>query len=306
MPVLDKLQGERLRQAFRDRLEAGNSTETIAESRVKARECLGLVQTDLGVGAIHDGVPIHPVGETGAPAATVDVVEPSGAGPHPVVVYIHGGGFCVNRSRDYRNVAFRFAQAGFVVFNVDYRLAPEAPFPAAFDDCVAAVRWVAANAHLYDGDPSRLAVAGDSAGANLCAAVAVHLAEQAPTISAAVLLYGIYDNKSMLAGPNGELWRATLDRYLGPALDELLDDPRVSPASQAHRLPPSLVLVGADDALCFEQSADLAAELEATGGPHEYVAVPGLPHGFISFDAMYPEARDVMKQIATFLNHHLT
>ena len=102
------------------------------------------------------------------------VYTPDGAGPFPVVVYFHGGGWVIGDKQVYDGGAraiSKHAQA--VVVSVDYRLAPEAKFPAAWDDALAAYKWVAGNAASINGDPKRLALAGESAGGNLAIATAV-------------------------------------------------------------------------------------------------------------------------------------
>ena len=144
------------------------------------------------VGRLHEGVLVR---DLPSGRVTADVAEPAGAGPHPVLVYLHGGGWCSGSPRSHRKLALRFAEAGFVVVNLGYRLAPEAPFPGPLEDCLFAIRWAARQAQRFDGDPARIAVAGDSAGANLAAAAAIALAEDrsvAP-LSAALLFYGVFD-----------------------------------------------------------------------------------------------------------------
>lgn len=104
---------------------------------------------------------------------------PEGSGPFPILVFFHGGGFvlCDLDTHDLvcRNLC---AGAGCVVVAVDYRLAPENKFPAATDDCLAATRWVAENAGTFQGDPGRIAVGGDSAGANLSTVTAMRIRDE--------------------------------------------------------------------------------------------------------------------------------
>ena len=138
------------------------------------------------VGAFHEAVPVRE-------GVSADVVVPRGAGPHPVLVYLHGGGWVCGSPKTHRKLGYRFAEAGYLVFNVDYRLAPEHPFPTPFEDCLAAVRWAQREAARFGGDPARLAIGGDSAGGNLAAAVSAALAGDPACPKAALLIYGVFD-----------------------------------------------------------------------------------------------------------------
>src|SRR5258707_894357 len=109
------------------------------------------------VGAMHEAVEIRP-------GLTADVAVPKGNGPHPVLVYLHGGGWVAGSPKTHRKLGMQFAAAGFLTVNVDYRLAPEHPFPAGLDDCIHAVKWAGDNAKRWNGDGSRLGVGGGSAG----------------------------------------------------------------------------------------------------------------------------------------------
>lgn len=102
-----------------------------------------------------------------------DVAVPSGSGPHPVLLYLHGGGWVAGSPKSHRRLVQRFAEAGYLTVNLEYRLAPEHPFPAGYEDCVFAARWVRENAARWNGAADRIAIGGDSAGGNLAAAVAV-------------------------------------------------------------------------------------------------------------------------------------
>ena len=104
----------------------------------------------------------------------LDIYRPANAqGPLPVVLYVHGGGFRLLSKDTHWVMGLAFARQGYLVFNINYRLAPQHPFPAAIDDVCAAYGWVAENAAQYGGDVGRLALAGESAGANLVTALAV-------------------------------------------------------------------------------------------------------------------------------------
>ena len=137
--------------------------ETAAEMRSMLDGFAPLLNRDLPeIGELHEAMPV-------TPGVTADVVVPRGDGPHPVLVYLHGGGWVCGSPSTHRKLGYRFAEAGFLVFNVDYRLAPEHPFPTPLDDCIEAIRWAAREAPRFGGDPERLAVGGDSAGGNLSA-----------------------------------------------------------------------------------------------------------------------------------------
>jgi acetyl esterase len=252
------------------------------------------------VGAFHGRIEIDAPGRT----IPVDVIVPVGPGPFPVLVYFHGGAWVAGNPASHRKLTFRFAESGFLVVSVDYRLAPEFPFPAAFDDCSAAVEWAAAHAHTFGGDPARLAVAGDSAGGNLAAAVAIDRAQRRRTsrICAAVLIYGVFD----FAEVGGPMFtRALHDAYLGrSASAKLLTDPRVSPIHGAEWLPPTLILVGRQDPL-YADSKSLHERLDAAGVRNEFVVAPRMPHGYIQME-FFADARRSIERIETFLAHELS
>lgn len=112
--------------------------------------------------------------DSGSPAHTLDVHRPQRlAGLVPAVLYVHGGGFRILSKETHWMMAQTFAQRGYVVFNINYRLAPRHPFPTPLADVCCAALWVARNAQRFGGDPTRLIVAGESAGANLVSALAL-------------------------------------------------------------------------------------------------------------------------------------
>ena len=103
----------------------------------------------------------------------LDIVKPKTPGPHPVLIYFHGGAFAIASKRTHRGLAAAYASQGYLVCNVDYRLAPKHPFPAALEDACAAWMWVVEHVQEYGGDAQRICLAGESAGANLALAVAL-------------------------------------------------------------------------------------------------------------------------------------
>jgi acetyl esterase len=261
------------------------------------------------VGALHERVPVRE-------GVSADVVVPRGAGPHPVLVYLHGGGWVCGSPRTHQKLAHRFAEAGFLVFNVDYRLAPEHPFPTPFEDCLAAVRWAHRESRRFGGDPARFAIGGDSAGGNLSAAVAAALADDPARPRAALLIYGVFDfamftDPSLVEAPDQaaaaigrDLVEMMVGAYLGTTRsDALLRDPRVSPLHAARRLPPSHVVVGGADPLAA-QAETLVKALGAAGVAHEHFVDPGMPHGYVQME-MLAAARPAIDRMVAFLHRHV-
>jgi acetyl esterase len=263
------------------------------------------------VGEFAEAVPI-------ADGITADVVVPQGAGPHPVLVYLHGGGWVCGSPATHRKLAHRFAEAGYLVVNVDYRLAPEHPFPTPFDDCVAAIRWATREAQRFGGDPTRLAVGGDSAGGNLSAAAAAALADDPARPKAALLIYGVFDFATIgelegfdgveIDGPLAEMGEKMTELMVGAYLgsdrsEELLRDPRVSPLHVADRLPPSHVVVGSADPLVLQARA-LAAALDEAGVAHEVFVDEGMPHGYAQMEFL-PAAQPAIDRMVAFLRKHV-
>ena len=286
-----------------------NPPRTVEDMRSLLDGFAGMLNTGLPeVGAFHEAVPI-------ADGVTADVIEPTGPGPHPVLVYLHGGGWICGSPTSHRKLAARFAEAGHLVFNVDYRLAPEHPFPTPFEDCLAAVRFAAREAGRWGGDPSRIAVGGDSAGGNLSAAVAAALAEDPARPRAALLIYGVFDFATIAEGIPAEIATGPMaalgehmielmaGSYLGSDRDEIVRDPRVSPLHAAERLPPCHVMVGGADPLVAQAEA-LVSALSLGGVEHEYFLDPGMPHGYAQFEMLAP-ARPAIDRMVAFLRKHL-
>jgi acetyl esterase len=149
---------------------------------------MGLNDNLPAIGEFHENVDLRA-------GLCADVAVPEGNGPHPVMLFIHGGGWMAGSPGTHRKLAMQFAEQGYLSVNVDYRLAPEHQFPAGFDDCVFAAKWINQNVQRWKGDSSRMAIAGDSAGANLAAATLVALSDdlRGPKFRAAALIYGVYD-----------------------------------------------------------------------------------------------------------------
>jgi acetyl esterase len=240
------------------------------------------------------------------------IYTPLGAGPFPLMVYYHGSGFvlCSLDTHDglCRNLC---AGGGCVVVSVDYRLAPEAKFPAAPDDCLMATRWAAEHAAELNADPSRIVVAGDSAGGNLAAVTALRIRDEGgPALCGQLLLYPVTDyhtpgTPSYVENAEGYgLTRATMewfwDHYLAAPADAA--HPHASPlrAPDLSGLPAAYVMSAEYDPLRDE--AELyGARLRAAGVPAEIVRVPGMNHGFLFWVGVVDAARPPLDAACAWL-----
>lgn len=268
----------------------------------QARQALALMGSARAEGA-EEVARVEEVAVPG-PAGTIParVYSPEADETPPVVVYYHGGGWVLGGLESHEGTCRALANAaGAVVISVDYRLAPEHPFPAAVDDAWAALRWIADHAGDLGGDPSRLAVAGDSAGGNLAAVVAL-LARDAgsPALRGQLLVYPATDatmasNSIQANGEGFFLTKADMEWFYGHYAPERPSDWRLSPlsAEDLTGLPPALVLTAEYDPLRDEGEA-YGARLAASGVPVEVVRKDGLIHGFFGMVADVDEARAAM------------
>jgi acetyl esterase len=184
----------------------------------------------------------------------------------------------------------QFAEAGYLTINVDYRLAPEHPFPAALEDCVHAVKWTGDNAKRWNGDASRLAVGGDSAGGNLTAATLTSLAAEkyaGAKPKAALLIYGVFDFPATLKRDSNVAFDGMVKAYAGAGYPAILEDPRVSPlrAVKPGAMPPSFIICGTADPL-LPETHSMADALKRADIRHEVVVLDDMPHGFLQMDLL--------------------
>jgi acetyl esterase/lipase len=265
--------------------------------------------------------PVPPVAEVQALAA---------AGPHgeipvrlyrghavkpgeqqPVVVFFHGGGWLFGDLETHDNMCRSIAGlADCTVISVDYRLAPENKFPAAIDDAFAATQWIARNAATLNLDLARLAVAGDSAGGNLAAVVALMAARSgAIRIGFQILLYpatdlGMTHDSYRRAGAQFNLTAAAMrwfrEHYL--TSPDQIEDWRASPlrAKEFVGVPPALIVTAGCDPLC-DEGEDYAHLLEAHGVPVTLRRFPGQMHGFVSMAGFLRAADEILAAIGTAL-----
>lgn len=240
---------------------------------------------------------------------------PAGAGPRPIVVNYHGGGWCLGSPEQSRWIAGRIAaQAGAIVVSPTYRLAPEHPYPAAVDDAWAALRWVHTHAAELGGDPERIAVMGDSAGGNLAAVAALHARDAGgPAVRAQILVYPavemyerwpsetIHANAPLLTSKQ----MRTFGRlYLGDGYGT--EDWQASPirAASHESLPPALVLTAGHDPL-RDHGFRYVDVLRAAGVEAEHRDYPDTIHGFAALPGVAPAAHTALRDIVEFLRRAL-
>ena len=235
-------------------------------------------------------------------------VPPENAEPSPLLVYYHGGGWVIG-DLDTHDDPCRFlaSRSGAGVLSIDYRLAPEHPFPAAAEDAFAAYQWALANAERLGADPRRIAVGGDSAGGNLAAAACLMARDgDAPPPAMQLLIYPVTETAGTARsrrtfGEGFLLTRGDMDwfeeRYLPPGVDR--GDPRVAllEAGDLSGLPPAYFAIAGFDPLRDEALA-FATRLREAGVPVATRLHPGLVHSFANLTAICPTARAAMLEAA--------
>jgi acetyl esterase len=241
------------------------------------------------------------------------VYTPSGdhAGPLPVLLYFHGGGFVAGSLDTHAPLARYLCQnADVIVVAVGYRKAPEARFPAAVNDAMAATEWVARNGKDIGADSSCIAVAGDSAGGNLAAVVCqLAKARGGPRIAFQALFYPLMDftlapSPSRVQFGGGDFFLANRDmewfRELYLTDPTHASDPRVSPllAPDVSGLPPTLIVAAGCDLLVDEGRA-YADRLRAAGVTVEHRCFDGTIHAFMSFTGAIPLGREALSLAAS-------
>ncbi|MFN8032293.1 MAG: alpha/beta hydrolase [Mycobacterium sp.] len=239
------------------------------------------------------------------------------AGRRPGILYLHGGGMIVGSPRSEAMGSGRLArEVDAVVVSPDYRLAPEHPFPAALDDCMATLHWMRDNADDLGIDPDRLAVTGSSAGGGLSAAVAQRAYDEGITLRAQVLVYPMIDDRTVLRDDhNGRgrfLWTPESNRfgwtaYLGrpPRPSDAPDYAAPARRENLSGLAPAWVGVGDLD-LFFDESVDYAGRLRAAGVECELVTVAGMYHGADGLAAKHPSMKDFRRGVSDHLRRYLS
>ena len=290
---------------------AGRSAAPAADPIVSARAGLDAMFTHAHAPAVSatDRTVPSPDGEI-----PVRIYTPDNSGTDerlPLLVFFHGGGFMAGSIRSHDGTAREIcAQAHAIVVSVEYRLAPEHKFPAAAEDCYAALLWVAANASELGGDATRLAIGGDSAGGNLAAGVALMNRDRGgPALALQVLVYPVIDpacaTPSATANSEGYMLTTASMQWMWSLYVNGPDDyanPYAAPIAAASLagLPPALVITAEFDPLRDEGEA-YGRALAAAGVDAKVSRYDGMIHGFASFFDLTPRAAEAAGEIADAL-----
>ncbi|MBB3595163.1 acetyl esterase/lipase [Rhizobium sp. BK529] len=241
----------------------------------------------------------------------------NGVGPYPVVLYFHSGGFVIGSIDVYDMTARRLALHGEVlVVAVDYRKAPEYPFPAAHEDAWHAYLWLIDRASGFGGDPRRIILMGESAGGNLAANVALRAAaEKASMPVSQILVYplagGSLDTPSYHANAESvPLGKATMEWFFRHAFADpsAMRDPRINlveyPLQDLSHIPPALIITADLDPLRSEGQM-YREHLRKAGVPVNALNIEGLAHEFFCMNALVPGARFAMQSVVAAIRQQL-
>ena len=293
--LYDAIKGTRLEQLSpqdaRQQFAAQDAAKIIARGT-------GAAEAPTPVGKVVDGMTIPGQDGTQIP---IRIYYPQGAGPFPVVVYYHGGGFVVATIDTYDESARSLCvDSNAIVVSVEYRKAPEAPFPAARQDAIDSYRWVTNNIAAYNGIPSKVAVAGESAGGNLATEVAIAARNrelQMPTHQ--LLIYPVTTSNSnqtsdmLYTNSTLPLYTAVLQYFSQlyvPNASEA-NDPGVAPINADLKgLPPTTIIAAEEDPLVSD-GQDYFTALKAVGNKVKYRLFSGTTHEFFGMGAVVTKAK---------------
>jgi acetyl esterase len=265
----------------------------------------------------------------GGETLCLDVLQPVRPGPYAVLIYLHGGGFAIGSKRTHRAIAAAYAAQGYLVFNVDYRLAPQHPFPAALEDACAAWLWATEHAAEYEGDAQRMGLCGESAGANLSLAVTLACCTARPEAFAAplferglrpalALLYCGFLQSSqparyrrsgvspLAAGIATDAARSYLGKFAShPEAAHALADPLcvIEGMTETPELPRLFIAAGLADPVAAD-SQRLEQALQRLHSPYTAHYYPGETH---AFHVMFwrEQAMQCWRDSFAFLQQHL-
>lgn len=300
----------------------GSKKKNIQKSAAQTRRMMNGVKSI----PITEGVDVkHVTVQNGDVAVPVRIYtsQKKMEGLQPVYYYIHGGGFVAGSPEVVEEMCkLVVANTGCVSVQVDYRLAPENPYPAGLDDCYAVLKWIYAHAEEFNGDPHRICISGDSAGGNLATVCAMKDRDEGTQmVKAQALLYPSVDAagmvghmqrrdvyeispsqdktiRSLLDMFSGGLGSVTLGEYLGVPDDTI---PYVSPMrGDLKGMPPAIILFGEYDFLRIENDA-YALKLQESGVKVKTVRYKGLSHGFADQVGVTPQAEDSLIEIGKFM-----
>jgi acetyl esterase/lipase len=252
-------------------------------------------------------VSVRAVSAGGVPS---DLLEPDEVSPGRAILYLHGGAYVICSPTTHRGLTGRVAcTARAHVLAIDYRLAPENPFPAALEDALAAWHWLLEQGYA----PEHIAIGGDSAGGGLTLATALSLRDNHEPLPAALFLISPWTDltfsgdsirarahRDPLLSDNGDGW--LINAYAG---GNPLTHPYISPIFADPRgLPPTLIQVGSEEIL-YDDSSRLEAKMNATGVANHFEVWDGMWHVFQAFAPYVPEANQAINRIGAFLDQYL-
>jgi len=229
------------------------------------------------------------------PAVSVEIFQPEGAGPHPALLWFHGGGYLIgSAAMDSARLQAWAERFDCFVASVEYRLAPEDPYPAAHIDAMQALDWLIGSAQGLRVDPDRIVVGGASAGGGLAAGVALAARDRELPLAGQLLFYPMLDDRQQTPSSRWDavVWSPAANEfgwrsYLGAAYGgEVADYAAPARTRSYDRLPPTLIIVGGADGF-FDEDLAYAASLTRAGVPTEVHVHAGAPHGF---DLVAPES----------------
>ena len=280
--------------AARERRSAGPAPSTVVEMKAMMQNLPSIPPPP--------GALVEPIDAGGVPA---EWVRMPGVSKDLALLYFHGGGYCLGAIADRREFAARLSAAsGASVLNLEYRLAPEAPFPAAFDDALAAYRWLLDSGYVA----GQVVLGGDSAGGGLALALAIALRDHGLAMPAAIVALSPWTDLTM-SGVSMET-RAATDTLSSGVLTMLAEayaagadrsDPRMSPLfGDPQGLPPTLIMVGTIEVL-YDDSARFASKAIESEVTVQFDPWPEVPHVWPTLPGSVPEAASATERAGAFV-----